>query len=81
MASKGMVVYLLTGFSLAVVSVYFVNNYSQTGSAEPSLLLFSNSSNVLVSTLEVGEKLWPVSFVVYAFMDMDFDCAVHFRNS
>ncbi|KAI3473950.1 hypothetical protein Pfo_028524 [Paulownia fortunei] len=46
MAAKGLVVYLLTGFSLAVLSVYFINNYAQGGYAKPWLLSSSNSSSM-----------------------------------
>ncbi|XP_057779313.1 sulfite exporter TauE/SafE family protein 4 [Salvia miltiorrhiza] len=56
MAAKGLVVYLLTAFSLAVVSVYFVNNYANGGDdAKPS----SSSSNALQQNLGSEDKVWP----------------------
>ncbi|XP_051130656.1 sulfite exporter TauE/SafE family protein 4-like [Andrographis paniculata] len=48
MAAKEFVVYLLTGFSLAVVSVYWVNSYSQGRHAKPWLLSSTNGSETLV---------------------------------
>ena len=60
MAVKGLVVYLLTAFSLAVASVYFVNNYANGGDAKP-LLLSSSTSNALHHNLESEDHVWPVS--------------------
>ncbi|KAK6140093.1 hypothetical protein DH2020_026091 [Rehmannia glutinosa] len=58
MAAKGLVVYLLTGFSLAVLSVYFVNNYSHGGYEKPWLLSSSNS-NALEQKYGSEAKVWP----------------------
>ncbi|KAH6762259.1 Sulfite exporter TauE/SafE family protein [Perilla frutescens var. hirtella] len=58
MAAKALVAYLLTGFSLAVVSVYFVNNYANGGYAKPSLLSSSNS-NASHQILGSEPKVWP----------------------
>ncbi|XP_042049969.1 sulfite exporter TauE/SafE family protein 4-like [Salvia splendens] len=58
MAAKGLVVYLLTAFSLAVASVYFVNNYANGGDAKPSLLS-SSTSNALHHNLESEDHVWP----------------------
>lgn len=60
MAAKGLVVYLLTCFSLAVLSVYFVNNYAHGGYAQPGLLSSSNS-NALQRNYGSEAKVWPVS--------------------
>ncbi|XP_042057020.1 sulfite exporter TauE/SafE family protein 4-like [Salvia splendens] len=58
MAAKGMVVYLLTAFSLAVASVYFVTNYANGNDAKPSLLS-SSTSNALLHNLESEDHVWP----------------------
>ncbi|KAI3473310.1 hypothetical protein Pfo_030601 [Paulownia fortunei] len=58
MAAKGLVVYLLTGFSLAVLSVYFINNYAQGGYAKPWLLSSSNSS-AMEQKYGSEAKVWP----------------------
>ncbi|KAL1549365.1 sulfite exporter TauE/SafE family protein 4 [Salvia divinorum] len=58
MAAKGLVVYLLTAFSLAVASVYFVNNYANGGDAKPSLLS-SSTSNALHQNLQSEDQVWP----------------------
>lgn len=58
MAVKGLVLYLLTGFSFAVVSVYFVNSYSQVGHVKPWLLSSFNSS-VLEHKVGSEALVWP----------------------
>ncbi|XP_027176370.1 sulfite exporter TauE/SafE family protein 4 [Coffea eugenioides] len=66
MATRGLVVYLLTGFSVAVLSVLFVNNNSHSNASvalsPPSSLLSSssNSANVLQQHPYGSEtKVWP----------------------
>ncbi|KAL7096720.1 hypothetical protein ACP275_10G097200 [Erythranthe tilingii] len=56
MAAKALVVYLLTAFSLAVASVYFVNNYSHGGYAEPVL---SSNFNGVGHSYGSEAKVWP----------------------
>ncbi|KAL3642646.1 hypothetical protein CASFOL_013461 [Castilleja foliolosa] len=58
MAAKGLVVYLLTGFSLAVLSANFINNYSNGGHEKP-LLLSSPNSNSLEQVDGSVIKNWP----------------------
>ncbi|KAL2250711.1 UNVERIFIED_CONTAM: Sulfite exporter TauE/SafE family protein 4 [Sesamum indicum] len=55
MAVKGLVVYLLTGFSLAVLAVYFISN---GGNAQP-WLLSSSESNFLERKYGSEAKVWP----------------------
>ncbi|KAL0309618.1 UNVERIFIED_CONTAM: Sulfite exporter TauE/SafE family protein 4 [Sesamum radiatum] len=55
MAVKGLVVYLLTGFSLAVLAVYFI---SSGGNAQPWLLSYSES-NFLERKYGSEAKVWP----------------------
>ncbi|KAL0338552.1 UNVERIFIED_CONTAM: Sulfite exporter TauE/SafE family protein 4 [Sesamum angustifolium] len=55
MAVKGLVVYLLTGFSLAVLAVYFI---SSGGNAQP-WLLSSSESNFLERKYGSEAKVWP----------------------
>ncbi|KAL0426485.1 UNVERIFIED_CONTAM: Sulfite exporter TauE/SafE family protein 4 [Sesamum latifolium] len=59
MAAKGLILYLLTAFSLAFLSVHFVTNYStDDGTAEPSLLSSSNST-VFRRNYGSEAKVWP----------------------
>ncbi|XP_051132062.1 sulfite exporter TauE/SafE family protein 4 [Andrographis paniculata] len=58
MASKALLVYMLVGFSLAVVSVHFVDNYARRDSTKPSLLLFSRTSG-LEQNNGSDDKVWP----------------------
>ncbi|KAK4481137.1 hypothetical protein RD792_012014 [Penstemon davidsonii] len=55
MAAKGFVAYLLTAFSVAVLSVYFVENYYNGGYAKPS----SSNSNLLQRISGTLDKVWP----------------------
>lgn len=64
MSAKGLVVYLLTGFSVAVFSVYFVNNYANGGYENP-WLLSSSESNALPQKFGSEAKSWPVSFCAF----------------
>lgn len=73
MAAKGLVVYLLTGFSLAVVSVYFVNNYTNGGYANP-WLLSSTDVNALQQNLGSEDKVWPVSLLTFFLFFVLFVC-------
>lgn len=57
MATKGLVVYLLTGFSVAIMSVYFIRSHSNGSYAEVSLLSSSNSN-----LYGYESKVWPVSY-------------------
>ncbi|XP_075491345.1 sulfite exporter TauE/SafE family protein 4-like [Primulina tabacum] len=59
MAAKGLAVYLLTGFSLAVISVYFVGNYSNGGDNEDPFLLPAYNPYVLSRKDESVDKVWP----------------------
>ncbi|KAL2502677.1 Sulfite exporter TauE/SafE family protein [Forsythia ovata] len=54
MATKGLVVYLLTGFSLAILSVYFINAHSNGSHAKVSVLSSSNSK-----LYGSESKVWP----------------------
>lgn len=78
MAAKGLVVYLLTGFSLAVVSVYFVNNYANGngGYANP-WLLSSTDFNALQQNLGSEDKVWPVSLSTLFILFDSFCVCVH----
>ncbi|KAL8516806.1 hypothetical protein ACS0TY_015164 [Phlomoides rotata] len=58
MSAKGLVVYLLTAFSVAVLSVYFVNNYANGGYQNPSLLS-SSKPNALPQKFGSEAKAWP----------------------
>ncbi|KAL6574930.1 hypothetical protein OROMI_012215 [Orobanche minor] len=58
MAAKGLVVYLLTCFSLAVLCVNFVNNYANGGYGKPGLLSWSNS-NALEQKYGSESQVWP----------------------
>ncbi|XP_011101500.2 sulfite exporter TauE/SafE family protein 4 [Sesamum indicum] len=59
MAAKGLILYLLTAFSLALLSVHFVTNYStDNGTAEPWLRSSSNST-VLLRNYGSEAKVWP----------------------
>ncbi|KAL6507863.1 hypothetical protein OROGR_024058 [Orobanche gracilis] len=58
MAAKGLVVYLLTCFSLAVLCVNFVNNYANGGYGKPGLLSWSNS-NSLEQKYGSESQVWP----------------------
>lgn len=58
MSTKTLVVYLLTAFSVAVLSVYFVSNYAYGGYENPWLLSLSNS-NALPHKLGSEAKAWP----------------------
>ncbi|GFP94429.1 hypothetical protein PHJA_001587300 [Phtheirospermum japonicum] len=58
MAAKGLVVYLLTGFSLAVLSVHFINNYANGGHEKPSPLSSPNSIS-LEQNYGSEIKTWP----------------------
>ncbi|KAL0336960.1 UNVERIFIED_CONTAM: Sulfite exporter TauE/SafE family protein 4 [Sesamum calycinum] len=59
MAAKGLILYLLTASSLALLSVHFVANYStDDGTAEPSLRSSSNST-VLLQNYGSEAKVWP----------------------
>ncbi|KAL3839741.1 hypothetical protein ACJIZ3_024332 [Penstemon smallii] len=56
MAAKGFVAYLLTAFSVAVLSVYFVQNYYNGGYANPS----SSNSNLFLQRISgTSDKVWP----------------------
>lgn len=59
MAAKGLAVYLLTGFSLAVISVHFVGNYSNGGDNENPFLLSASHPNVLSRKYGSEDKVWP----------------------
>ncbi|CAA2973681.1 sulfite exporter family 4-like [Olea europaea subsp. europaea] len=56
MATKGLVMYLITGFSLAVLSVYFINNHSINVGP---VVLSSSASNVLQNSSGPDSKVWP----------------------
>ncbi|KAL0333424.1 UNVERIFIED_CONTAM: Sulfite exporter TauE/SafE family protein 4 [Sesamum angustifolium] len=59
MAAKGLIVYLLTASSLALLSVHFVTNYSTDDrKPEPSLRSSSNST-VLLRNYGSEAKVWP----------------------
>ncbi|KAL3628395.1 hypothetical protein CASFOL_027441 [Castilleja foliolosa] len=58
MAAKGLVVYLLTGFSLAVLSAHFISNYANGGHDKPSLLSSPNS-NSMEQNYGSEIKTWP----------------------
>ncbi|KAK4392116.1 Sulfite exporter TauE/SafE family protein 4 [Sesamum angolense] len=59
MAAKGLILYLLTASSLALLSVHFVTNYStDDGTAEPSFRSSSNST-VLLRNYGSEAKVWP----------------------
>ncbi|KAK4432511.1 Sulfite exporter TauE/SafE family protein 4 [Sesamum alatum] len=59
MAAKALILYLLTAFSLALLSVHFVTNYTpDDGTAKPSLLSSSNSS-LLLRNYGSEAKVWP----------------------
>lgn len=53
MATKGMVLYLLSAFSVAIFSVLFVTNYQQKYHSSTLLLSSQNSS------LSDAQKIWP----------------------
>lgn len=55
MATKGFVIYLLAGFSVAIVSVFFVENL-KNGDFEPR---FYQSSNLLQQSVGSEDKVWP----------------------
>ncbi|CAN4121448.1 unnamed protein product [Withania somnifera] len=55
MATKGFVIYLLAGFSVAIVSVFFVQNL-RNGDFEPR---FYQSSNLLQQPVGSEDKVWP----------------------
>ncbi|KAL0316153.1 UNVERIFIED_CONTAM: Sulfite exporter TauE/SafE family protein 4 [Sesamum radiatum] len=58
MAAKGLILYLLTASSLALLSVHFVTNYStDDGTAEPSLR--SSNSTILLWNYGSEAKVWP----------------------
>lgn len=56
MATKGFVIYLLAGFSVAILSVFFVENL-KNGDFKPR---FYQSSNVLERVVGSEDKVWPV---------------------
>ncbi|KAL3825810.1 hypothetical protein ACJIZ3_021839 [Penstemon smallii] len=56
MAAKGLVLYLLTGFSVAIFSVYFVENYSNGGGYTKPLI---SSPNLLEEKYGSSDKVWP----------------------
>ncbi|KAI3447519.1 hypothetical protein Pfo_004184 [Paulownia fortunei] len=58
MTAKGLLIYLLTAFSLAVLSVYFINIYSHGGNEKP-LLLSSSNSSVFQQRYGSEAKVWP----------------------
>ncbi|GER45414.1 sulfite exporter TauE/SafE family protein [Striga asiatica] len=58
MAVKGLVVYLLTGFSLALLSVHFVNNRANGGYEKP-FLLSSSDSKAPENKYGSESKSWP----------------------
>ncbi|XP_016457751.2 sulfite exporter TauE/SafE family protein 4-like [Nicotiana tabacum] len=55
MATKSFVVYLLTSFSVAVLAVFFINNF-QNGGFEPR---YSTNSNFLQLPVGSQTKIWP----------------------
>ncbi|PHU06343.1 hypothetical protein BC332_22832 [Capsicum chinense] len=55
MATKGFVIYLLAGFSVAILSVFFVENL-KNGDFKPR---FYQSSNVLERVVGSEDKVWP----------------------
>lgn len=55
MATKGFVIYLLVGFSVAVLSVFFVLNF-KNGDFEPR---YYQSSNLLQRPIGSEAKVWP----------------------
>uniref|UniRef100_M0ZSE9 Sulfite exporter TauE/SafE family protein n=1 Tax=Solanum tuberosum TaxID=4113 RepID=M0ZSE9_SOLTU len=55
MATKGFVIYLLAGFSVAILSVFFVQNF-KNGDFEPKLY---QSSNLLQRPVGSEDKVWP----------------------
>ncbi|CAA0830365.1 Sulfite exporter TauE/SafE family protein [Striga hermonthica] len=58
MAAKGLVVYLLTGFSLALLSVHFVNNRANGGYDKP-FILSSSDSKAPGNKYGSESKSWP----------------------
>lgn len=55
MATKGFVIYLLAGFSVAILSVFFVQNF-KNGDFVPK---FYQSSNLLQRPIGSEDKVWP----------------------
>lgn len=55
MATKGFVIYLLAGFSVAFLSVFFVQNF-KNGDFEPK---FYQSSSLLQRPIGSEDKVWP----------------------
>ncbi|KAG5584185.1 hypothetical protein H5410_044619 [Solanum commersonii] len=55
MATKGFVIYLLAGFSVAILSVFFVQNF-KNGDFEPKLY---QSFNLLQRPVGSEDKVWP----------------------
>ena len=58
MGTRGLVFYLLSGFSVAVFSLFLVTDYQKTHQKFESIHLFSVNSAVSGT-----EKVWPVSFL------------------
>lgn len=59
MGTKGFVIYLLAGFSVAILSVFLVQNF-KNGDFEPKLY---RSSNLLQRPIGSEDKVWPVNDV------------------
>ncbi|XP_021908825.1 sulfite exporter TauE/SafE family protein 4 [Carica papaya] len=61
MATRGFVLYLLSGFSLAILSVFFLNNSTERSPYQP--LAFSANSTLLLASYGSSnpgkEKVWP----------------------
>ncbi|XP_073309924.1 sulfite exporter TauE/SafE family protein 4-like [Primulina huaijiensis] len=59
MAAKGLAVFLLTGFSLAVISVRFVNNNANGGDKGNPFLLSASNPDMLSRKDGSEDKVWP----------------------
>lgn len=67
MATRGFVLYLLSGFSLAILSVFFLNNSTERSPYQP--LAFSANSTLLLASYGSSnpgkEKVWPVCLFLF----------------
>jgi hypothetical protein len=65
MATRGLVLYLLSGFSVAILSVFFLSHPNEKASPNPNSDIFASPY------LSTTDKVWPVSLSELIVLNLD----------